>query len=234
MKTIKSLLPAFLPLLLLLPSWQMNPALDAEEATWVAMLEEEKLARDVYTYFHDSYNQQIFANIASSENQHMDKVKAVFTGKGYELPASVANDEAGKFTVEAIQKLYDELTTKGDVSLTEALSVGAWIEEKDIFDLNAMIATEEDAEVKQVLGTLLEASHNHIRAFSRQLGGDYIPQILSAEAYNEILGQGNAKGMSHGKGKGQGKAMAGCSGNCGGSCKGGSCKGGGCKGSGSH
>lgn len=236
MKAIKRFFPAVLPLLLLLPAMTDQKDLTTEEQNWVAMLEEEKLARDVYEYFFDNWNKQIFSNIARSEAQHMEQVKGILETKGYALPTG---DEAGKFAVAEFQTLYDELSSRGSKSLEAALNVGGWIEEKDIVDLQNMIADEVDAATKQVLESLLQASHNHLRAFDRQLGGEYSPQILSPDAFEAIINQapaagmaagGHGKGMMMGKGMGKGK----CSGNCGGSCGSGGCKGGGCKSGSSH
>ena len=47
---------------------------DAELAGIVFMREEEKLARDVYLEMYDIWGRRIFANIADSEQTHMDTV----------------------------------------------------------------------------------------------------------------------------------------------------------------
>ena len=39
--------------------------------------EEEKLARDVYLYSFDLYNQNIFKNISNSEQSHMNSVTVI-------------------------------------------------------------------------------------------------------------------------------------------------------------
>ena len=41
------------------------------------MREEEKLARDVYLRLHQQWNMQVFANIAKSEQRHMDAMKCL-------------------------------------------------------------------------------------------------------------------------------------------------------------
>ncbi len=43
-------------------------------------------------------------------------------------------EEQGKFNNKELQKLYDRLTVQGN-TLIEALKIGAYIEELDIFDL---------------------------------------------------------------------------------------------------
>ena len=46
-----------------------------ETAALLFMREEEKLARDVYNALYEIWGQNTFANIASSEQMHMDEVK---------------------------------------------------------------------------------------------------------------------------------------------------------------
>lgn len=213
MKTIKSIFPALLPLLLLLPGRLVVPSEAPTEQSWMMMLEEEKLARDVYTYFHTQWNKEIFANIARSEGHHINEVKSIFDTKGYVLPAAFNEDQPGVFSVAAMQELYDKLTAQGTVSLEEALKVGAWIEEKDIIDLKDMMSEETDAGVRQTLGNLLQASHNHLRAFTRQLGSGYQPQLMAQADFEAIVSQNKGNGKHKTEG-------------CKGDCQGGNCKGG--------
>jgi hypothetical protein len=48
------------------------------------MREEEKLARDVYLTLHDIWGTPVFANIATSEQQHMDAILKLLNT--YKLP----------------------------------------------------------------------------------------------------------------------------------------------------
>ena len=63
--------------------------LTAEEAGNLTFLfEEEKLARDVYQYFSDTYGAVIFSNIAASEQTHMDAVEGLLLKYNQEVPTT--------------------------------------------------------------------------------------------------------------------------------------------------
>ena len=76
---------------------------DQEKATLRFMREEEKLARDVYAYFHTKYGLNIFGNITSSEQTHMEAVLAVMAKYGIEDSAA---NQKGVFNNSTLQKLY--------------------------------------------------------------------------------------------------------------------------------
>lgn len=160
---------------------------DQEKATLQFMREEEKLARDVYQYFHEKYGLNIFGNIASSEQTHMDAVLTIMVKYGV---ADLASNQKGVFINTTIQKLYNDLITQGETSLGEALKVGATIEDLDIKDLNEGLAATTNADITNLYEKLKCGSRNHMRAFTSQLGFQqisYSPQFISRELYNEII-----------------------------------------------
>ena len=108
---------------------------DNEKSDLLLMREEEKLARDVYLYAYDLYGMNIFNNISGSEERHMDHILDLLITYEVDDPAF---DERGKFNHPELQKLYDELTARCNLSLLDALMVGATIEDLDIFDLEKM------------------------------------------------------------------------------------------------
>ncbi|WP_292832654.1 DUF2202 domain-containing protein [Microbacterium sp.] len=128
------------------------------------LIEEEKLAHDVYITLGDLWGAQIFDNIASSEVSHQEQVSALLPAYAVEDPRV---DENGVFTDPALQSLYDELIAKGSQSLADAIEVGITIEQTDIADLTDTIATAP-ADVVTVLERLLAGSQNHLAAFERQ------------------------------------------------------------------
>lgn len=130
----------------------------------IYMYEEEKVARDVYNYFYTKYGFRIFTNIASSEQQHMDAVKALLDKYEIVYPSL----EAGEFKDDSLQSLYDNLTAQGDASLNAALEVGVLIEETDIDDLNERIIGAP-ADIEIIYTNLLNGSYNHLNAFTKQL-----------------------------------------------------------------
>jgi len=159
------------------------------------MREEEKLARDVYLALYEKWDLVIFKNIAKSEQRHMDSVKTLIDRYGLEDPML---GEAGEFTNQELQSLYNELVIKGSQSITDALLVGGAIEEIDILDLQDGLKDTTNADVSRVFESLLRGSYNHLKAFvntcNRQNSEAYQPQYMSQNAFDEIIGQSNANG----------------------------------------
>lgn len=151
------------------------------------LLEEEKMARDVYLYLYDLYGVNIFNNISSSEQRHMDFVIDILDN--YDLEYNYL-DEHGEFINQDIQTLYDQLTSKGDVSLLEAYLAGITIEDLDIFDLNNAIANTDKTDLIKMYETLSCGSRNHMRAFYDKIkaeGSDYDPQYISSNLFSDII-----------------------------------------------
>ncbi len=160
-----------------------------EKESLAFMREEEKLARDVYLHFKKQYTLRPFENISKSEQAHMNALLFLINQYGLEDPA--AGEEEGKFRNKDLQKLYQDLTTRGSKSEEEALRAAAWIEETDIMDLKtALDNTVENPDMERVYTHLMQASEQHLRAFVRVLklrGIDYEPVVLGEEEFKNIL-----------------------------------------------
>lgn len=180
----------------------------AEADALVYMVEEEKLARDVYNSLYATWGGATFQNIAAAEQTHINAVKNLLTVYGLEDPSS---SQAGAFNNADLQALYDQLIVRGSQSLVEAYRVGGAIEEIDILDLQERLAQTDNADIQQVFNNLLKGSSNHLRAFvnalQMQTGEVYQPQFLSSEAYQALLG--TAIGGYGNTGGGQGGNAAG-------------------------
>lgn len=151
------------------------------------MRNEEKLARDVYLQLHEVWGAGIFANIADSEQQHMDVVLSLLEAEGLEDP--VAGLDIGEYSEVEVAALYVELVDYGSSSLEAGLEVGALIEDLDIWDLDQI------ADGDPVLESIRCASGDHLRAFVGALeerGLDYEPEYLSVERYEEVLDDADA------------------------------------------
>jgi len=131
------------------------------------LIEEEKLAHDVYTVMYQTYGARVFGNILNSEQTHQSRVLALLEARGIADPRST---ELGEFTNPELQSLYDQLIAQGKQSAEEAYKVGVAIEEKDIADITKQLATATDNDVVSTLEALRMGSENHLRAFNRQLG----------------------------------------------------------------
>jgi hypothetical protein len=153
----------------------------------ILMREEEKLAHDVYLTLAAEWNIRSFENIAAAEETHMDAVAQIL--ERYSIEDPVQNDTVGVFESPLLSGLYDELVDTGMRSYLDALSVGAKIEELDIADLQRLMASTDNEDVKVVYQNLLKGSRNHLRSFDaliERFGGTYSPEHLSAAEYQRI------------------------------------------------
>lgn len=107
---------------------------DYDKKSLLFMLEEEKMARDVYEKLYAKWEINQFYNIKQSEQTHMDRVETLL--KRYNLPYSIL--ERGKFQNVELQKMYNDLIAKGLQSPQMALQAGAAIEDVDIYDLQRL------------------------------------------------------------------------------------------------
>ena len=161
---------------------------ETEKDGIIYMREEEKLARDVYKTLYDKWGLKIFANIADSEQTHMETVKLLIEKYNLEDPAE--NKGIGEFSNSELQDLYNELVAEGSKSVEDALKVGAMIEEIDILDLKKHISETDKEDTKLVYENVMKGSRNHLRAFTSTLskyGVAYEPQYLSKEEYEKIV-----------------------------------------------
>jgi hypothetical protein len=127
------------------------------------MREEEKVARDVYQALYAIFGQNQFANVARSEQRHMDSVLTLMDQYGLEDSASPV---AGVFNDPDLQSLYDDLVALGSESLAKAYWVGVLIEETDIADLIAAMEATENPDLDRLFNSLCNGSYNHLAAFS--------------------------------------------------------------------
>ena len=171
---------------------QQHQITQKEQESILYMREEEKLARDVYDSMFAKYAVNPFGNIRKSEQIHMDKVKGLIETYKLTDPVELKNNKPGMFKNSLMQTYYNDLIQKGSVSFTEALKVGALIEELDIHDLNERIKLTQNQEIISVFNYLKMASGNHIRAFVRKLKMQdivYTPSILSKEEFDSIIAE---------------------------------------------
>ena len=136
-----------------------------EAATLIYMREEEKLARDVYQYLYGVWGTPVFANIAVSEQRHMDALLNLINKYGLSDPAQ----GPGVFTNPDLQALYNKLIADGSGSVLAALEVGVTIEKTDMADLQAAIAETTKRDLQRVYTNLMNGSYNHLAAFEAHI-----------------------------------------------------------------
>ena len=192
-----------------------SPLSEQEVRGLLRMVEEEKLAGDVYQALYERTGLRNFSNIVQSERQHQRAVQGLL--QTYRLTDPTAGKRAGEFTDPEFTQLYQQLVTQGARSNVDALKVGALIEELDIADLNQLTRQTQRADIKWVYTNLNRGSRNHLRSFDmtlkRQSGASaYQPQHLSQAEYDAIVysapergGMGGMGGMGAGRGAGGGR-----------------------------
>ncbi|MGN6325075.1 DUF2202 domain-containing protein [Pseudolysinimonas sp.] len=137
-----------------------------ETARLQYLIEEEKLAHDVYQQFGQLWGEQVFGNILASEVTHQQLLVPLLTSLGLPDPRS---STAGEFSDPELQRMYDRYVHQGSVSVTEAYKVGVAIEQRDIADLSADLKTATDPATTTVLQRLLVGSRNHLQALEAHL-----------------------------------------------------------------
>jgi hypothetical protein len=159
---------------------------DAAHAALQFQLDEERMAGELYLALGEKHAAQPFRNIPRAEARHRALLENLATRAG--LPARPA-PERGHFATAVIQARYDTLLARGQVSLIEALKVGALVEEQDIADLRALAATTDHPELKAAIAALERGSRHHLNAFVRNLrarGVEYEAQVLPPAELSQL------------------------------------------------
>lgn len=159
-----------------------------EQSDLVYLIQEEKLAHDVYLFAYQKYGEMIFNNISSSEQSHMDQVEVMLVK--YAITNPIDGLGVGVFKNAELQTLYGNLIAIADSSLVHALKVGATIEDMDIYDIETLYANSVNPDLIGVYDILTCGSRNHLRSFISKLDGlgeTYVPQYLSTEEFDAIV-----------------------------------------------
>lgn len=176
--------------------WRAATPFPSEKEDVLYMLEEEKLARDVYLAMEQKWGSTIFNHISSAEQTHLDLMLTLAMHLNLDIPASIKYDEKGIFKNKDLQSLYNELIATGNQSLANALKAGGKIEETDIRDLQVALLNTKNEFSISVYERLMSASENHLRAFTRNLKMqdiDYEPIILPKGDFDKIISESNSK-----------------------------------------
>ncbi|SEI47797.1 hypothetical protein SAMN05421831_102251 [Allopseudospirillum japonicum] len=132
------------------------------------MLEEEKLARDVYLQLAEDTDLFIFSQIAASEQKHMDTL--VRQAERFHIDVDdILVQEVGDFINPDLAILYTDLLTLDTQDVTQALQIGVMIETLDIEDLTANLQDPQLDALDQVFANLLQGSYQHLDAFNLAL-----------------------------------------------------------------
>ena len=161
---------------------------EAEAASLIYMREEEMLAHDVYLALSQLYTKPVFKNITKSEAFHTEAIRLLLVK--YNLSDPATGHITGTFSNPDLQALYNSLLATGSESLLKGLTVGATIEDLDIYDLENHLLDVDNRDITFVYTNLMNGSKNHLRAFYANivfLGGTYTPQFITQEEFNAIV-----------------------------------------------
>ena len=134
---------------------------------------EEKVARDLYNHFYSLYGTQTFANIASSEQEHMDSVKTLLDRYLLQAPT----------TYGELQSTFDSLKSEWSKWLKNALEVWIKIETLDINDIVDTIKTTDNDDLKIIFTNIWGASYNHMRWFLKALNSNNFTTDIDYSKY---------------------------------------------------
>ncbi len=179
---------------------------DAERATLLRMVDEERMTRDLYQALGDKYpGAAQFEHIVTSEQRHYDATLRLVEAYGLDKPA----ETPGTYDNAEVQRLYDGWLAQGQASAEAAYQVGIDLETEDIADLQAAIEESDNTDLDRVYGHLLTGSENHLEAF--RAGTDWEPgtgERGTNRPADRGQGQMNGEGRMNGQGR-MGAAMNG-------------------------
>lgn len=152
------------------------------------MIEEEKLAGDVYRVFGSLYPDIMpFQNIPKSEDKHFNALVGQAGMIGLDV-SDLTSLTAGHYQNSVLQSLYSNLVARGSSSSYAALTVGRDIEIQDIDDLtHAMAGISDTSSLYTTYGNLRNASYNHLNAFNNWLAVTPAPPVPEPETYAMLL-----------------------------------------------
>ncbi|HRH81829.1 MAG TPA: DUF2202 domain-containing protein [Thiobacillaceae bacterium] len=152
------------------------------------LIEEEKLARDVYLSFGTLYPTIMpFQHIPNSENTHYNTLVTQAGLAGVDV-SDLTSLPSNTFQNLALQSLFTSLVAQGSTSAYAALTVGKNIELQDIDDLTvAMSRVPSTSSLYNAYNNLRNGSYNHLNAFNNWLAMTPTPPVPEPETYAMFL-----------------------------------------------
>lgn len=125
-------------------------------------VEEERMARELYTAFAAKWDVRQFTNIRQAEARHEESLRQIAARAGLALPAM----PAAKFADSTIQQRFDVLLAQGLRSPADALKAGIAVEQQDLADLRQLLQSVKNPALRETAERLATASERHLAAFS--------------------------------------------------------------------
>ena len=125
------------------------------------ILEEEKLAYDVYAYYFAKGGMPKYKDIQGAELQHMNMVRAGM--KAYGIKDTTPSLKAGVYHYKDLTAIYKKLTAVIDKK--SPYLTGVNVEIDDIKKIDAMLPETTEADLTALLKNLKSQSNMHIDYF---------------------------------------------------------------------
>lgn len=163
--------------------------LRSKESIVLYLLEQEKLAHDVYRSLDTMWVTDIFNRVANEEYQHVGKLSAVAAEFMINVPNHFNEYPMGQFIDTKLRRLYGELMAAANFSLEDAYRACAALEERKMYDLKVALK-EPNFELENLTyKALLLGSEDNFKVFVRalnELNAAYTPVLLSPAEYETL------------------------------------------------
>lgn len=167
-----------------------------EQGELLYLLEQIKLAGNLYGVFAESWDHPIFQKATVAKRQHQTSLLSLL--QCYTIDTSSYEAlPAGDYANSQLDDLYQSLVTQGASSLNDALEASGLVEEETIGNIAKLATTTTNDSLSCRLANLKRGTAKQLRSFARVLGSlgeTYSAQSLSAEEVSAIL-----NGQSQGK-----------------------------------
>jgi len=169
-------------------SLPQSPLNESERADVIYLQEEEKLVHDLNAAFAAQHSGvPVFLNIANASKVYMTADNVILQRYNITNPEK---DGSGVFGNQKFQQMYNAGVNNGSLSVMNALTASALLEDLHIADLDAAIGRTDNTDVIFIYRQELTASRNNLRVLSQWIaayGGTYAPTFISQSYYNNLV-----------------------------------------------
>jgi len=163
--------------------------LSSKENAVLYLIEQEKLARDLYGVLDTIWVTDVFNRMANKELQHMDKLSAVAAEFMIDVPNHFNEYKPGQFVNEDLRNLYIDLLFNANFSLEDAYRACANLEERKIMNLRTALKEPNFDLETTTYKTLLIGSEDNLKFFVRalvEMNSGYVPILMNKSEFETI------------------------------------------------
>ena len=169
---------------------QTDDLISQEDADLFYVLEEKKLATELYTAFEEAWDNKFSRNLIMEEQQ-LASIEQEVQEKTLEVPVSVAMEIEGQFSNADVQKLQRKLLPNINANETEALKALAMLEETEIKIMDQAILNTENIDLIILYDRIRVSARTQLVSVCKALaeeGVQYQPKALTAKEFKALIG----------------------------------------------